>query len=281
MCVWQWGTNVTYSWMALVRTNADIEFIFNRLCACNFDLFIRNIIVELLLALELLLVMYSGCWVVLLTWLATTHTWVLLKFNLWDLLQDLRVLLTTSSNWAREVLGPDLVSVFHNLWNFLPHSIWVVNIAWDLNIGRFVILFVANQTYKVVLIFFLAACACKRVSNSDSTCNATCTDSPSLQDFDPFLLLCGFLFNDNFLFRHTRNGYLTLRLVVGHDACLILRLFLVTWCSSSCSARRHTSCALIVFMRVQVLGYKRTWELVLCYCCCQQFRNSPREEFLF
>lgn len=109
--------------MALVRTNADVAFIFNWLCACNFDLFICNIIVELLLALELLLVMNSGCRVVLLTRLVSTHTWVLLQFYLWNLLQDLRVLLTTSSNWAREVLRPNLVSVFHNLGDLLPHAI--------------------------------------------------------------------------------------------------------------------------------------------------------------
>lgn len=109
--------------MALVRTNADVAFVFNWLCACNFDLFIRNIIIELLLTLELLLVMHSSCRVVLLTTLVTTHTRILLQFYLRDLLQDLRVLLTTCSNWAREVLRPNLVSIFHNLWNLLPHAI--------------------------------------------------------------------------------------------------------------------------------------------------------------
>lgn len=191
-----------------MRTLTNVALIFDLLGTCYFDFFICNVIIELLLALKLLLMMSSNRWWILLTCLiAAYYTWVLLELYLWNLLQHLLWLLLTT-NWTWEVFRSSLIPVLHDLRNFLPHTVWIVNVAWNLNIVRFIILFFSStKTYKVILVIFVTSCIAITsvwlVRRTHSTCHtaSSCTDDPKLQNI--FLLFRGFLFDYNFLFSHT------------------------------------------------------------------------------
>ena len=251
MLLRKWGVNVlAYTWVTLVRTLADISFVLNWLRTSHFDFLVTDVVVKLLLTLQLLLVMNSCSWVVLFAWLVSTYKrLVLLQLDLRDLLEHLLWLLP-----AWKVLWSSLIPVLHALRYFFPHPIVCFDVAWDLHIVGFVILFAgSSETYKVSLVFIMS-CSTAYFTNwwaryySVGLTTTNCSYQTPLKNLDPLLFLCCFLLYNNLLFRDTCYGYLTLRFIICDYHYLVLGLLLITCSSLCCWPRGNTCCTLIILV---------------------------------
>ena len=263
--------------MAVVRALADVALVLGLLRAPDFDFLVLNVVIELLLALQLRLVLRVSRRVVLLAGVIAAHEIrVLLQLNLRDGLKHLMLrlgALAAAGDGAGEVLRARLVSILHNLRDFLANAVGLLDVGRDLHIVGFVILFVRSATYKFSLLLVVAGRRAHRLTYPGRR-----APDVALQHFDALLLhFCGFLFDYDFLLAHALHRDLALRVIVCHHRRLVFGFLLV---AGRRAGRGHARRALVVLVWRQMLGHEGVRELRNREGCCQKLRNTPRQELL-